>query len=161
MRKAVNLSVDFLAQIAPDIFIHGDESSYYLRVELTPGPALNFFPRRLYRLRRAIRAIGRDCVERVGYRKHPGAERNFLAFESSRIPSSVKSLLMGVDNFGSLGQEWNLLQYLIAVKAVLSHNRHFVGRQLVRLAQNVVGDRHLPNIVEKRAASDHADFIRR
>src|SRR5437867_6477732 len=68
---------------------------------------------------------------------------------------------MGVDNFGSLSQEWNLLQYLIAVEAVLPHNRHFVGRQLVRLAQNIIGDRHFANIVEKRAASDHADFIRR
>src|SRR5881628_559857 len=68
---------------------------------------------------------------------------------------------MGVDNFGSLSQEWNLLQYLIAVEAVLPHNRHFIGRQLVRLAQNIIGDRHFANIVEKRAASDHADFIRR
>src|SRR5438445_1610601 len=89
--KAVNLSVDFFAQIAPDIFIHGHESSYYLRVELTPGPALNFFPRRLYRLRRAIRAIGRDCVERVGYREHPRPERNFLALQSPRIAGSIQS----------------------------------------------------------------------
>src|SRR5947199_5228517 len=93
---------------------------------------------------------------RVLFRSHPRPERNLLALQSPRIAGSIKSLLMGVDNFGSLGQEWNLLQYLIAVEAVLPHNRHFVGRQLVRLAQNVVGNRHLPNIVEKRAAGDHA-----
>ena len=54
--KAIDLGVDFLAQIGPDILWHGEKYLDHVGIELASGPALNFFPRRGHGLRFAIRA---------------------------------------------------------------------------------------------------------
>ena len=82
-----------------------------------------------------------------------------IAFECARIAGSIVILLVGVNNFGGFLQERNFLQHLVAVIAVLPHDGNFIGSQLARLAQDGIGDGHLSDVVEKRAARNDIDLF--
>ena len=65
---------------------------------------------------------------------------------------------MGIHDFGRLGQEWNPAQDLIAVIAVLAHDRDLIRRQGAGFGEDLIGNRHLTDIVQKRAACDHVNL---
>src|ERR1019366_7482148 len=68
--KAVTLGIDLLAQIAPDIFRHGEKDVNHLGIKLAAGPALNFLASGRQRLSGAVGTVGSDRVKRIGDREN-------------------------------------------------------------------------------------------
>src|SRR6266700_7046798 len=132
MRDAVDLVVNFLAQIVPDFIWHLEKHLYNFGVELPPGPLRNLFPRSLQRLFRPVNPIGGDCIQRVCNREDASPEGNLFSLQGARITTAVEPFLMGVHNLGGLRQKWNLLHDLITMVGVLLHDRHLVGLELSR-----------------------------
>ena len=66
---------------------------------------------------------------------------------------------MGVHDLGRLREKRNLLDDLIAVIGVLLHDRHFIGFEFARLVQNLVGNGHLADVMQKGSAGDRIDLF--
>src|SRR5262252_2404761 len=58
IRRSIELPVNFFAEVFPDLVRHIEKHFDDFGIELPPGPFLDFGPRGLQRLRRAIRTIG-------------------------------------------------------------------------------------------------------
>src|SRR5438128_5126297 len=157
--KTVDLRIDFLAQIFPDVIRHTHESCNHFRIKLATRPFFDLFTSGRQWLRGAIRAIRHNGIQSVGHGKHSGAKRNLIAFQSARVACAIKAFLMGVYNVASFLQEGNLLEHLVAAIAVLSHDSYFFGIQSARLAQDGIGNSHLSNVMEKGAAGNYPDVI--
>src|ERR1051326_902422 len=77
--EMVDLRVDLLAQVFPDRVWHIEEHAHNIRIELPPGEAFHFFTGHLNALRRAIRTIGSDGIERICNGEDTRAQRDRLA----------------------------------------------------------------------------------
>ena len=64
--------------------------------------------------------------------------------------------LVGIDDVGGIGEEWNLLQHSIAEVAVLLHDIFLFGIERIRLAEDGVRDRHFSDIVQEGTAGENA-----
>ncbi len=81
--------------------------------------------------------------------------------EAVGIAAAVVVLLVAEDDFGRAGEKGNLAQHVIAAGAVLAHDDLLFRGELAGLAQDVVGNGHLADVVQKSAARDDLDFVRR
>src|ERR1700733_15370583 len=83
----------------------------------------------------------------------------FFSFRPPGIPGTVEVFLVRVNNLASFGQERNFFEHLISVIAVLAHNGALVIVQLAGFTENVIRDRHLADVVEKRPACNHRNLF--
>ena len=77
------------------------------------------------------------------------------------IAGTVEMFLMAKDDLGCAGEEGDLAQHLIAARAVFAHKLALLFRELAGLAQNLVGDGHLADVVQEGAAGNDLDLFRR
>src|SRR4029077_11226736 len=76
--EVVDLRVDFLAQVLPDVVGHGEKDFHNFGIELAPRPALDLLPSRGQRLCRTVGPIRSDGVQRVGDREDSGSQGNLF-----------------------------------------------------------------------------------
>src|SRR6202008_4523833 len=129
-------------------------------VKLRPGAAKNLFARCVEAASLAIGAVAGDRVHRVGHGEYAGADRNFIPSQPAWVAVPVVVLLVGIDNCGRLAQEGDLAQNVVAPRAVVAPDLFFFGGQLARLAQDLIRNRHLADIVQEGTARDDLDFRR-
>ena len=67
--ETLNLAINFLTQIGPDLFVHLEEDFNYFGIELLSLPAVDFGASRGQGLRGPVRSIGSDSVESIGDRE--------------------------------------------------------------------------------------------
>ena len=106
-----------------------------------------------------VGAVGRHGVKGVGDREHARAEGDLVALQITGIALSVVALLVGVNDFRSLSQKGDSRDDLVSPVAVLAHDGHFLVRELAWLAQDVVGNGHLADVVQESSSGDHVDLF--
>src|ERR1700722_5072333 len=79
IRHPVDLRVNFLAQILPDILRHFEKDSYHVGIELPTGPIVDLFLGRLKCLLGPVNPIRSDGVERIGDGEDARSEGNLLS----------------------------------------------------------------------------------
>src|SRR5205085_862838 len=130
------------------------------RIELPPGLREDLVAGLLPRTGRAVRAVARDRVERVGDREDAGGERDVLPLEAVGIPRADPALVMMAHDREPLAREGGYVaQHLEAQHRVLFHHASLLVRQRSRLLQDAVGDADLADVVEHEAVFD-ADVLR-
>src|SRR5208282_5983819 len=82
----------------------------------------------------AIGAIADHGVHSVSDGENAGPERDLLPAQSTRIPGTVKELLVRQDDLGSVAEKRNAREHVIANLAVRAHDRLFVVIQRAGLA---------------------------
>ena len=147
------------AELVPDVVRHAEEDFDQAGIKLATRPGGDLFTRGVIRLFGAVRPVGSDGVESVGDGEDAGTEWNLIAFQSAWIAGAVIFFLMRVDDFSGFVQEWNILHDFVSVPGVLLHDFHFVGSELVRLGEDLVGNGHLADVVEKGSAGDDANLF--
>ncbi len=75
-----------------------------LGIELATGPEFDFLAGGLNGLGITVIALGSHGIQRIGNRENAGAQRDLIALQTAGIPGPVVVLLVGVNDFGSLGQ---------------------------------------------------------
>src|SRR5579885_3667769 len=75
----INLRVNVLAEIVPDVLWHFEEDFYHFRVELSAGATADLGPRCRERLRRTIGTVRADRIQSIGDGKDSRSKRNFIA----------------------------------------------------------------------------------
>jgi len=89
---------------------HFEENAYDLRVTNLPGRGTEIREGRLRRPRGPVRAMVDEGVEDVGHEKNAGADRNQLARQAVRVPSTVEPLVMVPNHRHDLRGHVELLQ---------------------------------------------------
>jgi len=112
-----------------------------------------------YSLGGPIGTVRGDGIQGVGNREDSCAQGNLITLQTPGITGSVEFLLMGIDNIGGLSQKRNLLQHLITVIAMLTHNRHFVRCKSAGLAKDGIGNCHLSDVVQKGSTGNDSYLV--
>src|SRR6478609_4156723 len=89
MRNVVNLILNLVAQVIPNVVWHLEKHLYYFGIKLAPSPFRNFLTRSAQRLLWSINSIGGDGIQRIGDREDASPKGNFFTFQTSRIASTV------------------------------------------------------------------------
>src|ERR1035437_10784788 len=131
----VDLGVNFVAQILPNIFRHFEKHFHHFGIKLLSGPLVDLDFGSVQRLLRPVNPVGGDRIQRVGDGEDASPEGNLFSLQAARITTAVEPLLVRVHDLGGLCQKWNFLHDLITVVGVLLHDRHFVGLEFSRLLQ--------------------------
>ena len=132
------------------------------RVELGSAAALNFAPGLGKGLCLPVGAVGGDRVERVGDGEKILAPIGISsALQAPRIAAAIEVFLVAEDNLGGVLEETEFSS------AWCSRGRSARAspiaprkRELSRLGENRVRDRHLADVMQEGAAGDHFDFGR-
>ena len=101
-----------------------------------------------------IRPVGGDGVERVGHAHDAGVERDLLAPEAVRIAAAVPGLVVRPDGRDRLAELLDRRHDLGADHRVRLHLLELFFRELARLAQDLVLDADLADVVQQRADPD-------
>ena len=90
----MDLLVDALAQIVPDMLGHLQEGRDNQGIELAARPALNLFPSHGERQFGSVGPILGHSIQRVGHREDACSQGDLIPFEPARITSSIEFFLV-------------------------------------------------------------------
>ena len=136
----------------------GEERGDDLGVELRAGAALDLRDRFLERERRAVEAVGRHRVEGVGDEDDARAERDLLAGEAVGVALAVPALVMVQHPVGDRVDAEALEHPVADLRVPLEHEPLRVG-QGCRLAQDLLGDRELAEVVQAAREARQLDLV--
>ena len=105
----------------------------------------------------AVRPVGRHRVERVGDRHDPGAHRDGVAGEATRVARPVERLVMVQDDVGARPEEVELAQDPRPDLRVEPHRRPLLARERAGLEQDAVGDADLAEVMDSGGLLDELD----
>src|SRR5690242_6329038 len=115
---------------------------------------------RVFKLHRfLIRTIRRHRIERVGDGDDLAHQRNLVAFQTLRITHAVDHLVVHVHARQELLHRRDLRHDLVALLRMAFHDLVFVVGERRGLLEDLVVDRDLPDVVQKRADANLLDLI--
>ena len=120
------------------------------RVELLPDPVLQHLDRCFPRQRPPVRPVGGEGVERIDEADDPSADRDRLAPQAIGIPQPVPALVVRPHDVDHRERERDRGEDLRPDGHVRLDAPELFRGQLARLAQNVVGDAQLADVVHQR-----------
>ncbi len=140
-----------------------------IRVEMPPAFALDDAPRIRGRQRRLVDAVADQCIEDVGERHQAGRNGNIVAGKAGRVAAAIplfvvveRDLLGDGEKIDTLlGILLGLLDGLVAEPCMGFHDDPFLGRQLARLEQDVVGNTDLADVVQRCRLHQQFDGVAR
>ena len=127
-------------------------------IELRASVALQLHEGNRCRARRTVGAGTRHGVEGVGHVHDPRVERNVVGQQAEGIALAVGPLMVQLDDREMRLEEGYLAENAGAKAGMATDLLELVGRQRTRLAQDVVGDADLADVVQQRAEPDDVDF---
>ena len=119
-----------------------------------PGAAIDLGQRRLTRHRRPVRTIGDHRVERVGHRDDPRLDRDRRARQAVRITVTVPALVVVQDAIHADAERPDAAQHLRAGHRVLADLDHLVRIERTALAQDLLADGELADVVQRPSHPD-------
>ena len=138
-----------------------EEDARDLRVELRAGAALDLGQRLVTAQRRPVGPVARHRVERVGDGEHARLERDLLAGLAGRIAVPVPALVVVEHVRDRLAQGRHAQQDPRADLRVLADLRELVVVEPALLAQHLVGDRELADVVQRAADAQRSRAVPR
>ena len=131
----------------------------HVGVERVPGAFENRGPRILDGEPRAVRSIARERIEHVGDSDDATLERDLVALEAPRVAAPVPALVMCPgDRRRQLEQvAAGAAEQIVADVRVLVHQPALLVGQHSRLAQDLVRDRDLADVVQRRGQPQQLD----
>src|SRR5581483_7985786 len=132
----------------------------HVRVELAAGPAANLRQGASLIATRRIGAVAAHRVEGVADRDHAGAERDLLAGEPVRVALPVPALVGGAHQAGDRSHRREGADDPLPDQRVRSHQLPLDLVERCRLAEDLLGDRDLSDVVEPGRATEDVDLLR-
>ena len=132
----------------------------HIWVERDPG-ALDYCGHGLVdREPRAVRSIARECIEDVGDGDDASFERDLLTLEAPRVAAPVPALVVRPGNGGRKLEQLaaGATEQIVTDIRVLVHQPPLLVRQHPRLAQDLVPDRDLADVVQRRRQPQQLDL---
>jgi hypothetical protein len=130
-------------------------------VELSAGTAPYFLEPMRHRKGIAIGAVAQHGIQRIGDGDDPCPERSLFTAQATWIARTIEELMVGLDDIGGFTQEGNAGERVVANFTVGAHGPLFCVVERARLAKNLIGDGHLPDVVKKSGASENAQMLER
>src|SRR5262249_29927767 len=124
-------------------------------VELRPGAATDLFERSRQWALAAVRTIRRHRIKRVRHGHHAGNQRDVIALETVRIALAVIPLVVVSYGLRLAREELQRLENLVADDRMGTNQLELLLRELARLAEDVVHDNELAEVVQHPGAAHH------
>src|ERR671922_467059 len=128
---------------------HVHEHADDRRVELRAGSGSYLAERALDPHRSPVGPVARHRVEGICDREDPRRQGNVVASKPVGISRAVEPLVMVTDQLDGRREEGHWGDDLLADHRVRSHDVPLGDAERARLAQDVLGDAHLPDVVEE------------
>src|ERR671919_2297175 len=144
-KRCRELGLVFVGAPTDHVHEHADD----LRVELRAGPGSDLAERAFDPHRSSIGPVARHGVEGICDREDPRRQGDVVASKPVGIPRAVEPLVMVTDQLDGRGEEGHWGDDLRADHGVRSHDVPLGDAERPRLAQDVLGDAHLPDVVEE------------
>ena len=105
----------------------------------------------------AVNTLTRHCINRVCDSDDTGSNRNIFTLQAFRITATIVTFMVMQHNLHQFMGVIGLHQNLGTNHRMLLNNREFVIRKLTRLAEHVIANTHLADIVQMCSMSNQRD----
>ncbi len=131
------------------------------RVELRARTALYLCKRLWHAAGSAVGTIAGDRIQGVRERYHPGAERDGLSFETSRVAIAIPALMVVSHERPESGKRARSLYDRSPKSRMCHHDSPLLFIESARLAEDAVGNSDLSKIVQQARCCDQIEFLAR
>src|SRR5437879_2185333 len=151
---------DIFVQLDPKRIRHGEKHLDHCGIKLCGGAALDFFPGVRDGQGAAVRPIGDHGVKRVRDGEYARPQRDSLAAQAARVTRAIVELLVRQNDFRGVAKKWDAAEHGVANLAVPPHDVALLIGERAGLAQDLVGDGHLTDVVQEGRAGDAREQLR-